>query len=283
MRAFTQILLAATLAPVVFGTSVSEATTTSSAPAETPSTPPTSSTRIPVTYEIPKIKLQDVQSITFDKTRNAISRRHGRVANEMRCTAGVCYSAYDHRLKGPEIITCNNIAFEESGVKWDCIIGKYPPGEDGSMYFLDKTVVKCEGYDHDNDPFVLPGSCWVSYELHRTPAAQAEYEAALRREKAENEARYKKRYEEEKRYHSYSGGNFMASLRNLISETIRIGIYLAIAYFAYRLIFATPYPGQGYRAGYYEPRPAAGDGQVLERLFFMGLLFNFFDNLRRRI
>ena len=62
----------------------------------------------------------------------------------------------------PEYITCENLGFIGSGLKWEC------------RAYLDKKYefveadVSCEGWSGPGDEFIVPGSCMVNYLIKKT-------------------------------------------------------------------------------------------------------------------
>jgi len=105
-----------------------------------------------------KVRLQDVQVLTFRKGEWTTGRRSSPV-QQMVCVGGPG-QRYSDRVKS---IQCRNVGFDGMDVNWKCE-AVLPNGLD-----LGKTEVTCEGFDYPEDPFVLAGSCGIEYQLKGRP------------------------------------------------------------------------------------------------------------------
>jgi len=80
----------------------------------------------------------------------------------------ICEHSPDYKLN-PTIVQCQNVGQSDTGeVQWKCEAELDP-----SVQF-DQMAVTCEGYDYPDDPYVLVGSCALSYSLRRTPGWSAQ-------------------------------------------------------------------------------------------------------------
>lgn len=76
----------------------------------------------------------------------------------------VCAGSPDRALE-PSVVQCTNVGTNDAGdVEWRC-----EADLDSSVQF-DRLSVSCEGYAYPEDPYVLVGSCGLTYSLRRTPA-----------------------------------------------------------------------------------------------------------------
>lgn len=100
-----------------------------------------------------RVLLKNVRSLVFHAGRWTTARRSAPIA-QMMCSGRHCSSA-------PSSMICRNIGTDNVDVIWQCE-GDLP----NHLRFVN-TVVSCEGYDYANDPFVLAGSCGVSFLLKR--------------------------------------------------------------------------------------------------------------------
>ncbi|KAI8916973.1 hypothetical protein DFJ77DRAFT_326748 [Powellomyces hirtus] len=214
------------------------------------STKGTNANRTPAVYDVHKIKLADVESITFVKGLFTSGRRR-QAYPQLSCQGNACWNHRnaDSGTQGPTAIQCTNIAFKTEGVKWECAVTAYSANEDPSSYFMSNPRLNCEGYEYDNDPNILAGSCHLIYELHRTPEAQKLYEASLEQKRQEQQALWNSR--RDPGGHSFWPGQ--NQFTSGVNDLIRLVLFGAFAYFIYRLLF-TNQDGFG----------RAGEGQVLE-------------------
>jgi hypothetical protein len=56
---------------------------------------------------------------------------------------------------------CKNMGASDKDVVWECTGYGLTPG-----YTLSHSDVSCEGYDYQNDPYILKGSCGVFYSVN---------------------------------------------------------------------------------------------------------------------
>ncbi|KYQ91280.1 hypothetical protein DLAC_08219 [Tieghemostelium lacteum] len=78
---------------------------------------------------------------------------------QLQCTGGSAQSEYS--LK-PKVVQCKNVGFDGVDVQWECTANL------DTTVQLGKLDVSCEGYNHPDDPYILAGSCGLSYELEYT-------------------------------------------------------------------------------------------------------------------
>ncbi|RWS27921.1 store-operated calcium entry-associated regulatory factor-like protein [Leptotrombidium deliense] len=100
-----------------------------------------------------KIKLRDVQTLTFVQNEVTNSRRSHPVP-QLRCIGGT--ARYDF---SPKSVQCYNRGFDGSDVQWEC------KTDLKNKYSFGKIFVNCEGYDYPEDEYILVGSCGLEYEL----------------------------------------------------------------------------------------------------------------------
>jgi len=76
---------------------------------------------------------------------------------------------------GPQYIKCRNcgknILLSDSDFIWECVGYGMTPG-----YILTNGQIGCEGYDYPDDPYILKGSCWISYKVYERPKYQYYYD-----------------------------------------------------------------------------------------------------------
>ena len=105
-----------------------------------------------------KVRLRDVSSLVFSAGVMTEGRRSSPIP-QMTCEGG--YGVCKYRASS---IGCLNVGWDGNDVNWKCEVNG---GLDPHVR-LGKFNVNCEGYEYPTDPFVLKGSCGISYELERT-------------------------------------------------------------------------------------------------------------------
>lgn len=98
-----------------------------------------------------KISLKNVSSLTFYNNKMTTCIR-SQTVQQMICKNNCKYA--------PKSIICTNIGFVDDYVVWDCVGDNLPAG-----YRVTNSVIACEGYDYENDPDVVEGSCGITYDL----------------------------------------------------------------------------------------------------------------------
>jgi hypothetical protein len=114
-----------------------------------------------VIYAFPvanKIKLGDVQVLTLERGGMTTGRRSSPVP-QLECVGGTARS-HANQVRA---IQCHNVGFDGNDYNWKC------ETQISDDYKLGRTEVNCEGYDYPDDPYVLVGSCGLSYELDYSP------------------------------------------------------------------------------------------------------------------
>lgn len=111
-----------------------------------------------------RVKLSDIESLTFHKDRLTTGRRL-RPVSQLKCDSKLRLISYSNCYKfQPSVVQCYNRGHDSQTVRWECKAD------------LDKLVkfsvlkVSCEGYDYKNDPYVLFGSCGLEYSLEIKPS-----------------------------------------------------------------------------------------------------------------
>lgn len=108
-------------------------------------------------YHNDKVLLRDVNSLLFKDGYMTHSRRVAPIP-QLRCIG-------DCQFK-PTEIGCQNVGLDDSGnIKWRCETNH------NKNYQVGNFKVSCEGYHHSTDPYVLKGSCGLSYEMKPKPGA----------------------------------------------------------------------------------------------------------------
>ncbi|KAJ3134399.1 Store-operated calcium entry-associated regulatory factor [Geranomyces variabilis] len=226
---------------------------------------PANDTRTPAMYDVPKIKLSDVDAIVFRRDLFTAGRRTHSKA-QLSCQSTECYSQLLSTAVGPTAVRCTNLGWTRGEVEWDCVMTEFRANDDPTEFYMRNPVVHCEGYQYEHDPWILAGSCSLQYRLHRTPEAEQRYQAAVSQKQRDRV------YANDPWGHHHYWRN---SVSSGVADLVRVVAYGAVAYFVYTLVFA---PGGGGLGG----RGRAGDGQVLERLFFVSFVLSLMDNIRRR-
>ncbi|KAG9325192.1 hypothetical protein KVV02_002046 [Mortierella alpina] len=103
-----------------------------------------------------KVRLRDVQTLTFQKGRMTTGRRTSPVP-QTSCVGGNACGDYE-----PDVIQCKNTGFDGGDVQWKC------QADLPDNLKFGKLDVYCEGFDYPDDPYVLKGSCGLEYKLYYT-------------------------------------------------------------------------------------------------------------------
>jgi hypothetical protein len=103
-----------------------------------------------------KIKLKDIQVLTFRKNEYVLSRK-GRFP-QLQCTSGCSNQDF------VDAVQCKNVGSDGIDVNWECQ-AQLPP-----HLKLSNTYVVCESFDQMRpyDPYVILGSCSLDYSLVET-------------------------------------------------------------------------------------------------------------------
>ena len=102
-----------------------------------------------------KVKLSDVKAITLTAGQFTTGRRSAPVLQQ-QCRGNFCKGA-------PTIIQCTNSGSDGLDIQWAC------EGDLPEWLSFKNTDINCEGYDYPTDPYILAGSCGMSYSLQGTP------------------------------------------------------------------------------------------------------------------
>ena len=102
-----------------------------------------------------KVKLSDVKAITLTAGQFTTGRRSAPVLQQ-QCRGQLCNHA-------PTTIQCINMGSDGLDAQWAC------EGDLPNWLSFKNTDVNCEGYDYPTDPYILAGSCGMTYSLEGTP------------------------------------------------------------------------------------------------------------------
>lgn len=102
--------------------------------------------------------LRDVRYLNFYKGLSTQYKRSGPIPQQT-CEGGFCGQA-------PYQIHCLNIG-QSNDVVWECTGINM-----NSDYKIDNTVISCEGYDYPDDPYVVRGSCGITFHVNAVPDKQ---------------------------------------------------------------------------------------------------------------
>lgn len=128
----------------------------------------TSAARVSNPTKVPKsaVLLSRISTLTLRSGRSTSSRRVNPIP-QLQCTgpSGVC------ALYNVDTMRCKNEGadYDENNVQWTCSASL--PEE----FKLGGTDVTCEGYESNEDPYVLKGSCGVEYRLLLTTKGEEKY------------------------------------------------------------------------------------------------------------
>ncbi|CAM9946790.1 unnamed protein product, partial [Ectocarpus fasciculatus] len=107
-----------------------------------------------------KVLLAGVQALTFTRGRLTTSRRTGAIS-QLICDGGGGSAGCpkDPRWQFQTALCKNQGAGDDGQPQWECSADLPADGALGAV------TVSCEGYDSPSDPFVLVGSCSLTYSL----------------------------------------------------------------------------------------------------------------------
>ena len=106
-----------------------------------------------------RVLLSDVESLLFQTNQMTTGRRSIPV-QQMSCSGWNC-------RKGPDSIMCKNKGMTDNDIVWECTGHGLTPG-----YVMKGATVSCEGYSNSNDPYILRGSCGVTYNIEKDHSYQ---------------------------------------------------------------------------------------------------------------
>lgn len=111
------------------------------------------------------VLLSKISSLTLRSGQKTSARRSSPIP-QLQCTGGNARGLYD-----VDVMRCTNAGsdYDDDNVQWTCKASL--PTE----FKLGSTDVSCEGYDSPEDPYVLKGSCGVSYRLVLTEEGERKY------------------------------------------------------------------------------------------------------------
>lgn len=111
------------------------------------------------------VLLSNIKSLTLRAGQQTSSRRSSPIP-QLQCSGGNARGLYE-----VDVMRCNNAGsdYDDENVQWTCK-ASLPP-----EFKLGSTDVSCEGYDSPEDPYVLKGSCGVSYRLVLTEEGERKY------------------------------------------------------------------------------------------------------------
>ncbi|KAI0980840.1 hypothetical protein GJ496_005728 [Pomphorhynchus laevis] len=101
----------------------------------------------------PKILIRDVQTLTFHKGDKTTFRRSSPIS-QLKCVGGSNKCRYL-----PHTVQCYNRGSDGKSIQWEC------HSDLPSKLYFGKLTVNCEGYDYPEDPYVLVGSCGLTYMI----------------------------------------------------------------------------------------------------------------------
>ena len=103
------------------------------------------------------VKLTDVQALTLKKGALTTGRRSSPVL-QLQCSGSFCKHA-------PDSVQCINVGPDGNNVQWKCQANL----PDWLSFKDSDSNVSCEGYEYPTDPYILAGSCGMSYSLAGSP------------------------------------------------------------------------------------------------------------------
>lgn len=111
------------------------------------------------------VLLSKISSLTLRSGQKTSARRSSPIP-QLQCSGGNARGLYD-----VDVMRCTNAGsdYDDDNVQWTCK-ASLPP-----EFKLGSTDVSCEGYDSPEDPYVLKGSCGVSYRLVLTEEGERKY------------------------------------------------------------------------------------------------------------
>lgn len=111
------------------------------------------------------VLLSNIKSLTLRANQKTSARRSSPIP-QLQCIGGNARGLYE-----VDVMRCNNAGsdYDDESVQWTCK-ASLPP-----EFKLGSTDVSCEGYSSSTDPYVLKGSCGVSYRLVLTEEGERKY------------------------------------------------------------------------------------------------------------
>jgi hypothetical protein len=111
------------------------------------------------------VLLSKISSLTLRSGQKTSARRSSPIP-QLQCIGGNAKTLYE-----VDVMRCTNAGsdYDDDNVQWTCKASL--PAE----FKLGSTDVSCEGYDSAEDPYVLKGSCGVSYRLVLTEEGERKY------------------------------------------------------------------------------------------------------------
>ncbi|TFK20293.1 DUF1183-domain-containing protein [Coprinopsis marcescibilis] len=105
-----------------------------------------------------RVQLAGIRALTFYKDALTAARRTDALP-QLSCVGAAC------RLYQPEVVRCTNIGGEGTDIDWKC------EADLPEALRFGKVDVSCEGWARPGDPYVLKGSCALTYRLAQIPDA----------------------------------------------------------------------------------------------------------------
>ena len=111
-----------------------------------------------------RIRLKDVDHITFAIEKNITRRRGSKPVSQLECIGG------SNQCKWlPEVVDCSNRGFERSGktLVWDCNADLHFMSKYGKLEVLkfNQTLVICEELNSPTYEYISIGSCRLQFSL----------------------------------------------------------------------------------------------------------------------
>ena len=154
-----------------------------------------------------KILLNNVKSLVFTSGHMTTGKRNSPVP-QLTCVSG---KGNPDCNKGPNTVGCQNNGVDDYGnVIWRCEVDLY------DSYKIENYQVSCEGYHDSQDPYILKGSCGLTYQLEMTEKGKQ------RRLQAQNEQQQRERIEKEriKMQAEYERAEYERKSQPHVTETV---------------------------------------------------------------
>lgn len=101
-----------------------------------------------------RVLLRDIEVLTLTKGKYTTGHRTKRIL-QLQCVGGTA------RCKNtPQTVQCYNRGWDGNDIQWEC------KSNLDNRYSFGQLEVLCEGYDHQDDSYVLAGSCGLEYTLN---------------------------------------------------------------------------------------------------------------------
>jgi hypothetical protein len=109
-------------------------------------------------FDTERVLLAQIDKLYFH-TGTMTNAQRGPPIPQITCwdTNGLCWDK-------PLQITCSNLGIGKSGIEWDCVGSNWHD----NTWALKNVAISCEGYQDKDDPYVLEGSCGVSFYVDKT-------------------------------------------------------------------------------------------------------------------